>query len=805
MNNCFHCGEPVPKGEQRWLEIDGERRPFCCAGCEAVSKLILAAGMDDFYRFRTELSPRVEPADPARWQAFDSPDVLASFARLDGGVYEASLQLDDIRCAACGWLIEKTLGERDGVCDIRLNPVNGRAVLRWRQDEVPLSSLFASLDALGFRPRPLDGDATEARDEHERHGLLRRLAVAGFGMMQAMMYGIAMYLGIDMSAEFEHFFRHVSLLIATPVVFYAAAPFFRGALRAARGRTLGMDVPLSIAILIAYGASVVNAFRGSGEVYFDSVSMFVFFLLIGRYVEAVARHRVSDSARALGASLPASATRIRADGESEDVPLASLSNDDIVLVTRGSAVPADGVIVEGAAELDESLLTGEAHGVLRKPGDALAAGAINLGAPFRMRVVRTGNDTLIAGIARLLDRAQASRPRLARYADRLARRFVAAVLLAAGVTALAWAYLDPAQAFEITLSVLIVTCPCALGLAVPVALTAATNAITRRGVLTVNSDALEQLEGITDVVFDKTGTLTVGKPSIRRILINGAVSEDDCLALAAGLEMEANHPLARAFLERAPKRAVVSKVEQLPGEGLRGEHEGMNLRLGRPEFAAAGEAVPGEGSWIALADDNRVLAWFEVVDALREEAAHAIAELHAAGLRVHLLSGDSEDTVAAIARRLGIRHARGRQRPEDKLAVIEALHAEGARVLMIGDGINDAPVLGGADVSIAMAAGAELAQASADFVLTGSLRAIAPLLEHARRTRRIMRQNLAWAFSYNMLAVPLAAAGLVTPWMAAIGMSASSLLVTLNALRLNRVRDATDRDLPETLRELRSS
>lgn len=598
----------------------------------------------------------------------------------------------------------------------------------------------------------------------------------------------------------------IAPVLGTVVFVVGGRVFLEGGLQELRDRQPGMMSLISLAISVAFVTSLLTTFDVLDLEFWWELVLLIDIMLLGHWLEMRAIGQASDALAALASLLPDEAERVADDGRVETVPVSEITLGDRILVRPGGRVPVDGTIVQGEADFDESMLTGESRPVTRGEGERIVAGSVVAGSSIHMRADAIGADTALAGIQRLVAEAQSSKSRAQALADRFAGLLFYIATGAAIITFIVWVSLGEIDdALVRTITVLVISCPHALGLAIPLVIAMSTSASARQGVLVRDRRALEKMRTIDTVVFDKTGTLTVGKPSIRRILINGAVSEDDCLALAAGLEMEANHPLARAFLERAPKRAVVSKVEQLPGEGLRGEHEGMNLRLGRPEFAAAGEAVPGEGSWIALADDNRVLAWFEVVDALREEAAHAIAELHAAGLRVHLLSGDSEDTVAAIARRLGIRHARGRQRPEDKLAVIEALHAEGARVLMIGDGINDAPVLGGADVSIAMAAGAELAQASADFVLTGSLRAIAPLLEHARRTRRIMRQNLAWAFSYNMLAVPLAAAGLVTPWMAAIGMSASSLLVTLNALRLNRVRDATDRDLPETLRELRSS
>lgn len=791
---CHHCNEPVPAHEDRQLVIESEQRMFCCAGCEAVARLILDAGLDDYYRFRTKPGEKVDAIDATRWRGFDSAIVLDAYSpACNEGLRELRLQLDNLRCAACGWLVEQTLERQPGVRDIRLNTVTGLVTVRWKQEEVPLSTLLATLDTLGFKPRPLRADEYVRRDDAERKQFLKRLAVAGLGMMQVMMYGIAMYIGVDMDARIEQFLRYVSLVIATPVVFYAAAPFFRTAWRDIRARQLGMDVPVSAAIGGAYLASVWHTFAGTGEVYFDSIAMFVFFLLIGRFVEFSARHQVRESGQALIASLPATAERVDEDGTSNSIPLTLIRPGDKLRVTYGSTVPADGRLLDHQATLDESLLTGESRGVIRHQGENISAGAINSGVPFLMEVSLVGRDTVLSGINRLLERAQGERPRLARFADRLARYFVGIVLAAGTLTALAWSQADPARAFEITLSVLVVACPCALALAVPVALTTATGSLARHGLLTVNGDALENLYGITDIVFDKTGTLTTGKPQLRRIIVTGVLPQSRCLALAAGLEKHANHPIAAAFLDATDAIEIFTDVEQEAGVGLEGAARGHRYRIGTPAFAlrnpGAAQAPAGfDGSWVVLADNGEALAWFELDDTLREDAQGTLHALRTKGFELHLLSGDSASTVADIAMQLRVDNAHSRQRPEDKLARLRELQSRGRRVLMVGDGINDAPVLAGADVSIAMARGAAMAHSSADMILNGPLSMLPGLLDHAGMTRRVIRQNLLWALGYNVLAMPLAALGLVAPWMAASGMSASSLLVTLNALRLTHLR-----------------
>lgn len=795
MKNCYHCAEPVPHGEHRAIEIDGHAEFLCCAGCEAVTRLILDAGFADFYRFRTAPAPRARKIDSGRWSGFDDAAVLDIYAPLSGDERELRVQLDNLRCAACGWLVEKTLREQHGVCDIRLNIVTGRATLRWRPQDIPLGSLLASLDRLGFDPHPLRADETFVHDDNRRKTFLKRLAVAGLGMMQVMMYGVAMYIGAfeDMDAGMQQFLRYVSSLIATPVVLYSAAPFFQGAWRDIRHASPGMDVPVALAIAAAYSASLWHTFTGTGEVYFDSVSMFVFFLLIGRYVEFAARHEVAAGSNALAATLPATAERIATGGVTAHVPLTLLKPGDRIRITNGSIVPADGILLDERAELDEALLTGESAAVLHERNDKIIAGTINRGSPFVMQVLAIGRETVISGIHRMLELAQQSRPQLASHADRIARWFVAGVLAAAAITAFAWWQLSPERAFEITLSVLVVTCPCALALAVPVALTAATDTLARHGLLTVNSNSLEWLPKVTDIIFDKTGTLTQGEPRIVRTLVCGERPEIECLQLAAGLEAQANHPIARAFRNLVSEYSPFTQVHAVPGRGLRGISAGVEYRIGIAAFALDNDNAENSpqdmpGSWIALANDAGPLAWFEIEDSVRAEAHGTLKALRRSGYALHLLTGDSPSAANAIADLLEFSNCRARQTPEQKLAYLRALQSQGRRVLVIGDGCNDAPVLAGADVSVALAGGASLAHASADVLLTGKLSSLLDLLSISASAARIMRQNLYWAIAYNAVALPLAAIGLVAPWMAAIGMSASSLLVTVNALRIARTR-----------------
>lgn len=766
---------------------------MCCSGCAAVAELINQGGLEAYYRFREVDAPRAANS-VSQWSSFDQPAVQQAFLQADSETQrEIALHLDNVQCAACAWLIERSLDAAFDQARIEVNPVSGHAVLQWNPRTAVLSDLLAHIEMLGYGVAPLRRDAAGTENRQEKRRFLVRLLVAGLAAMQSMMVAGGFYLSPpgDMPIDIENFLRIVSMLMATPVVLYSAWPFFKGALRDLSQWRTGMDVPIAIAIAAAYSASIVNVFDGQGEIYFDSVCMFVFFLLIGRFMELRARHEVASASNALAASLPAMALREGIGGEPSAIALTDIRAGDVLLVRSGDIIPADGKLLSDTAVVDEALLTGESEPVNRQCDEELLAGAINQGAAVRLRVSRSGNDTYLSGISRLLRRSQAARPRVARLTDRIARHFVAVVLAAAALAYAAWQFIDPAQGFEIVIAVLVVTCPCALALAVPVALTAATGRLAKEGLLTMHPGAIEQLPAVTDVVFDKTGTLTEGRPTVTRIVTASDIDEPTAMAIAAGLEAASNHPLRHAFA--SPDAWRFDAVREVAGQGLEASHDNATLRLGRPDFvlaATAGQATPDESnSWIVLGRNGKALAWFAIADSLRVDAADTVAALQARGLRVHLLSGDSQPRVQQVANELGIDSWQAGVSPEDKVAFIRARQQAGNNCLMIGDGINDAPVLVAADTSIAMGRAALLAQASAHLLLQGGLSQLVRGLDVGQRTSRIIRQNIAWAIGYNLLALPLAMTGLVTPWMAAIGMSSSSLLVTLNALRLRRTAE----------------
>jgi len=803
---CFHCGLPL-SGARYEVAIDGRIEWTCCRGCQAVAQTIAAHGLAAYYRHRTAVAERPEAQSPQslHLELYDRPEVQASFVRNSApGEKEAVLLIESVSCAACAWLIERRVAEVEGVRGIEVSYASHRARVRWDVARQRLSAILRAIAELGYRAHPYDGAREDAIARTERRTLLGRFAVAALGMMQVMMYAVPAYLSDgDMEPWVTGMMQLASLALTVPVVAWSAVPFYAGAWRDLRNRSVGMDVPVALGIIGAFAASVYAVWTDDGAVYFDSVTMFVFLLLGARYLERMAREKALQSQARLRKLAPALAERFDRypdPAQRAEVPVASLVPGDHVVVRPGGAIPADGTVVEGESAADEALLTGEARPVRKAPGDAVIGGAVNMHGPLVVRVERVGQETVLAGIVRLMDGALAHRPAITQAADRAARRFVAALLALTCASALAWYAIDPGRALWIAIALLVVSCPCALSLATPAALSAAHCALHRSGVLVRRGHALETLAAATHFVFDKTGTLTQGAMSLIGIIPLAGESRERCLALAAALEARSEHPIGRAVRSAVDDGvADASAVMNVPGRGIEGTVQARRLRIGTPEFVAeaSGRALPeelllvsDEVTTVALGDERGFIALLTFGDPLRARARSVVHELRALGKTVCVLSGDRAASVAHVARELGIGTMCAGATPQGKLDFVRGLQAQGAVVAMIGDGVNDAPVLGGAQVSIALASGAALAQASADMVLaSGRLDALAAAVRVARRTRRVIRQNLAAAALYNAVALPLAALGYVTPVAAALGMSLSSLAVVGNALRLLRLAD----------------
>ncbi|GMU67989.1 MAG: carbonate dehydratase [Steroidobacteraceae bacterium] len=799
-SGCWHCGEPLPPVPVPPARVGGIDRNVCCHGCRAAAEWIEQLGLADYYRLRSAPALQAPSAPEAARTSgtWSRPELARHVVRdLGDGRSEAIVLIEGLRCAACVWLIERALGTLPGLVSVQVNATARRARIIWNDGQCSLAQILETLLRAGYRPLPLDSAALDDSRRREHRAALKRLVVAGFGAMQAMMYASGLYFGafdgIDPAAR--DLLRWLGLLVATPVVFYAARPFFAGAVRTLRARRLGMDVPVAIAIALIYVASLYEALRGGGEVYFDSVSMFVFFLLLGRYLEMRARHRAGDLTDALARLTPVFADRMRADGTLERIGAIELVPGDRVHVDAGDRVPADGALDTAQCRVDEALVSGESAPVTKRRGDPLVAGSVLIDGPAALLVERVGADTVLAGIVALVTRAATTRPRLAAAGERAAAGFVARVLTLAALTAIGWSLVDPARAFTATLAVLVVSCPCAFALAVPAALTRSLGVLARHGVLVARPDAIESLANATHVVFDKTGTLTGSTLALERVDLLADIGREHALALAAALARGSRHPVAQAIAGSVAATAALPAAESLrteAGGGLEAFVDGRRLRLGRADFALGTAAMPaGLADAVVLADDNGPIAAFRLSERLRTDARATVDALVADGLVPGILSGDDATRVAAAAARLGIAQWSARLRPADKLAQLHELRAAGARIVAVGDGINDAPVLAGADVSVALASGAELAQASSDIVLAGDrLAALAEARVIARRTLAVLRQNQRWALIYNLSVVPFGALGFVPPWLAAIGMSASSLLVVLNALRIGRESQA---------------
>ncbi|RRJ84457.1 heavy metal translocating P-type ATPase [Aestuariirhabdus litorea] len=791
--HCYHCGEAIRSGPRFEATLAGEIKPMCCIGCKVVAEAIDQGGLGNYYRYRSKLAVTPEPvADSYReeLQLYDQPSLQRGFVHHHAdGTLQATLIIEGITCAACVWLLEQQLKQFDAVESASVNLSTHQANIRWHPDQLKLSQLLERIASIGYRPHPYLPNQQDTIVRRENRLAIRRLAVSGIGMMQVMMYAIALYAGAMQGMETVHrdFLRWVSFVVATPVVLYAARPFFEATWRDMKTRHLSMDVPVSIAIGGAYLASSWAMLFGGGEVYFDSVCMFTFLLLLGRFLEMRARHRTNRSGNALLSLLPASAVRV-SDGSEERIAIGELEVGDRVRVGPGQNIPADGLVLEGCSSVDESALTGEYMPIRKEAGDRVIAGSANAENSLLIEVSNIGTETRLSAIVRLLDRAQQEKPRAARIADRVASWFVAAVLVTAALVFGFWYQHAPSDAFWITLSVLVVTCPCALSLATPTALTAATGFLHGRGLLVTRGHVLESLNSITHILFDKTGTLTRGKLTLEEVVLLGERDPEQCLALAARLEAQSEHPIARVF--QRPELPAAEQLRHLTGEGVEGVINGQRYRLGKPGFALPGAplATPkAEGQWLLLAHNEAPLCWFRLNDQLRPEAADTVARLQQQGYRVELVSGDAAPVVDAMASQLNTDLSLAAATPDIKLDHLQALQKAGARVLMVGDGINDVPVLAAADISIAMGGASDLAKTNADMVLmSGDLNQLTDALHIAAKTRAIIRQNIAWALGYNLLALPLAASGLLAPWMAAIGMATSSLVVVGNALRLGR-------------------
>lgn len=797
---CYHCGQPVPDKVNYRVHIADAEREMCCRGCQAVAQSIVDNGLGAYYVSRTAMpasGQEVLPDEVKKLGLYDHPDIQRSFV-IDAGGHnkEAVLILEGITCAACVWLNERHIRQLPGVLSVEVNYASHRARVAWDQSMVNLSTILQEIQSLGYNAHPYNAHQADQLRKTKRKKDLQRIAIAAIASAQVMMLAVGLYAGAwyGITADMMNLLRWFSMMLTIPVATFAAMPFYRSAWSGIKSGHLNMDVPVALAIITAFAGSVWVTVFGGAHVYYDTIGMFTLFLLATRLLETDAREKSVEAAENLLKLQPAMAMRLH-DGQQSYVPVMELLKDDLILVKAGEAVAADGVVVEGISSTDESLLTGESRAIPKMLGSSVIAGSVNLESPLVIKVTGVGEDTVLAGIVRLVDKAQAEKPKIAQLADSVAAWFTLALLVFALLVGVIWLALDQSRAFEIVLSVLVVTCPCALSLAVPAALAAASSHLIKRGILVLRGHAMETLAQVTHVVFDKTGTLTVGRPQIVGVYAVANISAEDSLIIAASLEQVSEHPLARAFLQQvdAAQLRPVINATNTAGRGITGDVAGLTYTIGNQGYARASRnfdvaqlnVTDESATLVWLCDDTRVLTVFALADALRADAQAAVAQLQARGIAVSILSGDTPQAVAQAARQLGITDFMAQQQPQDKFEQLKQLQARGAVVAMVGDGINDAPVLSGAQVSFAMGTGTDVASQSSDIVLLSSkLGDVVVALDMGKNALVVMRQNLLWAAAYNFTALPFAAMGYVSPWVAALGMSISSLIVVLNALRL---------------------
>ena len=879
--NCYHCQQPVPAG----IHItDDHGHAYCCHACEAVAHIISAHHLEQYYQVRDRPAPRPEhPYDPAHWQAYDLPEIAAQYTYKDGDDQEIHLYIDGLHCAACTWLISHALQDAHGINHTRINLGTGRAEIRWR--DTPLSAILATIASLGYTPNLHTPDEEDNKQRRERNHDLLRLIVAGLGMMQVMMFATGLYTGAwhGIDHEYEQLLRWISLLCSAPVMLYAGYPYLKNAWLGLRHRQPNMDLPIALACAGAWLASLYHTLIGRGEIYYDGVTMFIFFISISRYLEAYTRRRARHNQQHFARLLPDAVYKYNDRGEAQLVPLPTIQPGDHIRVLPTHTIPVDGEITGGASRIDENMLTGESTPQYKTSGDRVHAGSTNLQSPLDIRVTQTGQQTTLAAIRRISARAEQHRsPQIDRN-QALAQQTVLAVLILAAAGYLLWQWIEPARAFDIALAILVATCPCALSLATPTVLTAALNHAHKHHILIKNSNTLDRLTHIRRILFDKTGTLTQGKYQLQNSDYHGEPQR--LLAIAKTLETHSTHPIAWYYSQQPVANVAMDNIEQHSGKGISGDYDGSRWHIGSAVYMQEnGVEIPpadlppppvGEGrggvyphtadadtttdaGWPLMADKNNVghkyptyeennplpceagegwgggveksrmattdnkavpcdpkltpprpslteggsaltdantthvylaenrelRAHYQLGDPERDNLAATLARLQA-HYHLAIASGDRADNVARLAARYGIEDWHGGLDPAAKLALLEANDPE--HTLMIGDGINDAPVLARASVSVAVGRANPLSQTHADIVLLkNGPEALPYLLELAARSRRITRQNLIWATVYNLIILPLAISGYLTPWIAALGMSTSSLLVIANALRIHR-------------------
>ncbi len=811
-HGCFHCGQPLELIPPPELDVQGETHQFCCQGCKAVCEAIVASGNEKYYEYRDQADspggvPDLEQVLD-KLLLFDKPEIQKDFVRHLKDGEEAWLILENIHCAACLWLNERHIRGLDGVLDCQMDYTSQQARVRWDPARIKLSEILTAITQIGYIAHPFDPSHREALQKEQQQRSVQRLIFALILGMVIMNFSIASYVfgAPDASGEYPLWIRiarWTNLFTSGVLLAYSGQLFFRNAWNDLKHRRFGMDTPVALGMALAWLGSLKATVTGHGDVYFESIAMFVVFLLIARHIELRARVEASTLLDKMARIIPKTTKRLIGGGV-EEVLVADLSPGDRIQLGPGETVPTDGILLEPNADFDESLLTGESLPVQKKAGESIPGGAVNVDQTITLEVKKPSTHSTLVEIQQLARSSLNTKPVYIQLADRLAGKFIVAILSIAALTLLSWLVINPDAALSHTIAVLIVTCPCALALAAPVALTLCSGGLAKLGIVPVQMSAIEAAAKANVLIFDKTGTLTQGVATLHETLCVDENSPDKLLAIAAALETGSEHPFARAFLAATPHPNLeVTGKQNHPGFGIEGSVAGQHWKLGNDSFVptstqwlcAANNAETVSnwqrtgGSVLYLGTNNTLQGVFFLTDPLRKGAKAFVSDARQRGFsRILVLSGDHPDTTRAVASLAGIDETHGGLAAAEKLAFVQQLQTDGQTVMMIGDGINDAPVLAAADLSLTISDATDLAKSHSDLImLRHDFDGLSEAIDLMKKTRQLIIENLVWAASYNLLAIPAAAVGLVTPWMAAIGMTSSSLIVVVNSLRLKRV------------------
>ncbi|WP_448565389.1 heavy metal translocating P-type ATPase [Thalassotalea ganghwensis] len=787
-SSCFHCGEPIPQGITLTTLIKNKAEHMCCVGCQAIAETIVNSGLEEYYQFRTEKAPKGEqliPAELAKKKLLDDDSLQSEFTFNHGTQKEAILTIEGINCAACAWLIEMQTAKIPGIIAISVNATTQRATVKWDSQQVKLSEILIAINDIGYQATPFKANDIEKNNNARAKVFIKRLGISGILMMQVMMIAIGMYFGAfsDMSDSIKVYLRWTSLMLTFPIVTYGAYPFYKGAINALKIKRLSMDVPVSIAISLAFTASAWATINQTGEVYFESVSMFTFLLLVGKFLEFRARSRAAEVSANLLKLMPLTATKLT---ENQEIIVAAkhLTPNDIVLVKPGETVPADGIIVHGQSQLNESMLSGEQTPLTKTMNDEVFAGTINTDGNITIKVKHDNQHSFLSQLIRLSESSQAHKPKLAMLSDKIAQYFVALILVCAVATAIYWQQHMPEEAFWITLSVLVATCPCALSLATPTALTCATTRLNKEGIMIKSGHVLETMPSVDCIAFDKTGTLTSGQVQISAInILEPSYSKEDLLALSAALESYSEHPIASAFKQFRNFQVNAEDVQIISGSGIKGVIDGHQYAIGRSSWLSESKEDTEQARCV-LAKNGKLLASFSFIDQIRDDAKALVDSLKKKHVKTIMLSGDNLAGCQTVQDALTLDHIYASCSAEDKMKKLKH-YQQKFTVAMLGDGVNDSPVFGAAHISVAMGGGTDVAKSGADVILLNNrLSSMKTLFNISVKTKRVIKQNYAWAMGYNAIVLPLAVSGHITPYMAVVGMSLSSILVITNSLRL---------------------